>query len=106
VDDYPAAPEQPTFLFAQFGLDPCVIASTGQLRSELGRSEETAVLHAVEGRIRQEVEGADPREVRSVVLESLAPEVAGIDSHRLATELEHDPAEPRLEHGRPLAGLG
>jgi len=82
-----------------------VIASVRDRRQELGRTEEAAVLDAVERGVGQEVERPDTREVDGVMFERLALEVAGIDPDRFGAELEEQPAEPGLEDGGALVGV-
>ena len=70
---------------------------------ELGRSEEATVLHPVERSVGEEVKGAGQAEIKAMVLEALAVEIAAVERDRLGAELERQPREPRLEECGALA---
>ncbi len=103
VDEHAVGLQNAALLACDLGLHPFVIALPRVRLSELGRPEESAVVHAVERRGGQEVEGTRPSEIDAVVLEALACEIAAIERDRLRAELECEPCEPWLEESGPLA---
>src|SRR5688572_29772431 len=87
-----------TFLTRNLGLYPLAVSLTRVCLAELRRSEQPAVLHAVERRDGQEVQRTGFAEIDAMVLEALAVEIAKVERDRLGAELEQEPREPRLEH--------
>src|SRR6266849_3932867 len=106
VDDNAVRLENTPFLARDLGRHAFVIAPTRVRLPELRRSEEAAVLHAIERRVGQEVERAGPPEIDTVMLEPLALEVTRVERDRFRAELQRQAREPRLEQRGALARRG
>lgn len=106
MDDKAVRFQNASLLARDLGLDTPMIAPARVRLAELRRTEEAAVLHAVERCVGQEVERTGPAQVDAVVLEALALEIATVKCDRLGTELDEQPSEPRFEHRGPLSRRG
>src|SRR5258705_13835771 len=83
VDDHSVRFEDATLLTSDLRLHSFVVALARIGPPELRRSEQPAVLDAIERRGRQEVERAGPAEIDAVVLEALAFQITGVERDRV-----------------------